>query len=244
MRIGFFDSGIGGLAIMKSVRAELPQYDYLFMSDTNNLPYGDKTESEVYTYTKAAVRRLFEEGALIVILACNTASAQTLRKLQDTFLLQEYPERKILGVIIPTIEEFIDRRRKNVLLIGTKRTIDSRKYELELQKVMIKSINFSSMATPQLVPLIEEDKINDAIESIRSHIDNHIGNGGDSLILGCTHYVLLKDRIRALYGDHLLVISQDEIIPDKLKKYLHVHHDLEAKLSLGGGEEILLPRWA
>ena len=231
MKIGFFDSGLGGLTIMESVRRQMPQYDYLFYGDTKNLPYGDKSEKEIYELTKAGVEYLFSNEASIAVIACNTASAETLRRLQDTYLIQKHPDKRILGVIVPTIEEVIEQKLKNVLLIGTNRTVDSQKYEKELQKCVIKGIEFHGLATPELVPLIEEGKIDEAVDHVVGMLDQHIDSGGDAVVLGCTHYSILKEPLRELYGDVFDVVSQDEIIPLKLQKYLHMHPEYETKLS-------------
>lgn len=240
MKIGFFDSGVGGLTIMNSVRDTMPHYDYIFYGDTKHLPYGNRPESEIYTLTRNGVEYLFREGALVVIIACNTASAETLRKLQDTYLMKKYPQRKILGVIIPTIEEVIEQRKKKVLLIGTTRTVNSRKYELEMEKCMIRPISLTGIATPELVPLIEHNNISDAVHFLEPILMRHIESGGDSLILGCTHYVLIKEPLRRVYGKDLTVLSQDEIIPDKLQKYLFIHNEIESKLSRGGSKKLYL----
>ena len=132
MKIGLFDSGLGGLTILKAIVKELPQYNYVFYGDTAHLPYGDKAEAEIYELTREGVRHLFEAGSALVIIACNTASAETARRLQQEFLPTEYPERKILGIIVPTIEVLEFSEPTKVVLIGTTRTVESGKYQLEL----------------------------------------------------------------------------------------------------------------
>ncbi len=236
MKLGFFDSGLGGLNIMRSVQKLIPQYEYIYYGDTANMPYGDRNEEEVYNLTKIAVERLFKEDASLVIIACNTSSSETLRKLQDGFLVKNYPDRKILGVIRPTIEEVIDSGSKNVLLIGTVRTISSEKYHKELEVHNINDIKLTTLATPNLVPLIEENKLEEAYKSVSSDIDKHIDNGGDGIILGCTHYVLIKDLIRNL--SKIKVFSQNEIIPKKLRKYLDNHEEIKSKLTCHDDGEI------
>lgn len=150
MKIGFFDSGVGGYTILSAVQKMLPQYSYLYYGDTAHVPYGDKTEEEIYTYTRESIEALFNHGAGLVVIACNTASAQTLRRLQDELIPIKYKGRRLLGVIIPTIETIIDAGTKRALLIGTNRTIDSRKYESELEKRNASSISLISVATPNL----------------------------------------------------------------------------------------------
>ena len=139
---------------MRPTALLLQPYDYYFFGDTANLPYGDKTEEEVFELTKTGVKHLFENDCLLVIIACNTASAQTLRRLQDEFLPAEYPDRRILGVIVPTVEEVLGLQKQNVAMIATKRTVDSRKYPVELMNRGGGDIIFSAVATPELVPFI------------------------------------------------------------------------------------------
>ena len=232
MKIGFFDSGLGGLTIMDAVRAAMPQYDYHYYGDTAHVPYGDKTEAEVYELTKAGVTHLFEQGALIVIIACNTASAETLRKLQDTFLVEAYPDRRILGMIIPTIETLLAAGSTKPLLIGTKRTVDSGKYQIELDKVSETHIALQSLATPTLVPYLEAKSSNKACAELTQLLHAY-AHPFDALILGCTHYTILTDCVRNQYGDQCVVLSQDEIIPTKLQEYLSRHPTLEHALTKG-----------
>lgn len=234
MKIGFFDSGIGGLTILSKVRETLPQYDYEYFGDTANLPYGDKTEAEILTLTKRAVLHLFEQGALLVIIACNTASAESLRTLQETILIGPYRDHRILGVIIPTVETVFERNLKRVLVIGTNRTIQSHKYNREFKKLTrMMPVTVVSEATPALVPLIEAGDITQADYILKSAIDRWVGEV-DGVILGCTHYTLLKDSIRHMYGKTLEVVAQDEIIPKKLSAYLERHTEIESRLTRRG----------
>lgn len=240
-KIGLFDSGLGGLTILKSVASVLPQYDYLFYGDTEHLPLGDKTEQEIFEYTKAGVEELFKQDAAIVIIACNTAAAETMRRLQDGFLPENYPNRRILGVIIPTVEELVNSRVGDALLIATKRTVESKKYERELEKVG-SDIKLRSLATPELVPLIETGKSHEASKLAEEIIKSAIKSGGetDTVILGCTHYAKFKNELRQALGTEIKVLSQDEIIPDKLKQYLDNHPEIESKLSRNGTRSIKL----
>lgn len=240
MKIGFFDSGLGGLTVLKAVALSMPDYDYEFFGDTANLPYGDKTEEEIYEFTKEGVEALFEKGCVLVVIACNTASAETLRKLQDTFLHDEYPDRKILGVIIPMVEEVVECHGKRALLIGTRRTIESRKYEREFAKFGATAPELFSIATPSLVPLIEAGNIDDAVLELIPMVQESIDRGGDSLILGCTHYGLLKQGIEEHFGQQVMIFSQTEIIPKKLFAYLEAHPEIKENLSQGGTRNIYL----
>ncbi|MDA8596968.1 glutamate racemase [Candidatus Pacebacteria bacterium] len=238
MKIGFFDSGVGGLTILKATAAALPQYDYLFYGDTKHVPYGDRTEAEVYELTKAGVEYLFANGCALVILACNTASAETLRKLQDEYLPLAYPDRKILGVIIPVVEEVIESEVARALLIATTRTISSGKYHFELGKLAHEHTKIEAIATPDLVPLIESQQLTQALESVEKVLSPRVGEVG-GIILGCTHYTLLTARLRERYPD-LQIFSQAEIIPLKLKQYLENHREIESELTKTGSRKIYL----
>ncbi len=241
MKIGFFDSGVGGLALMHAARTVLPAYDYVFYGDTAHVPYGDRSEAEIYMLTQDAVGVLFEKGCGLVVLACNTASAETLRRLQDTYLLERYSDRRILGVIIPTIEEVIVRGARRALLIATARTVASGKYERELSARNITESSITSVATPELVPLIERGDIDGAIaHATRAILAAERKQGGevfDTLILGCTHYVMLKHGLRDAHHGRLSIVSQDEVIPRKLAHYLLRHPEIETHLSRGGSSE-------
>lgn len=240
MNIGFFDSGLGGLTILRAVVRSLPQYEYVFYGDTANVPYGDKTEVEVYAYSQAAMEYLFARDCVLVILACNTASAKTLRRLQDEWLSKYYPDRRILGVIIPTIETLIESGSRRALLLATKRTVSSGKYNKELALRGDGHCQLTSYATPTLVPLIESGNIEKAVTEVE-HLLQSISEPFDTLILGCTHYTELKAMLRnlpTLAG--VRVISQDEIIPVKLEEYLLRHPEIANQLSSGGMRSIHL----
>lgn len=239
MNIGFFDSGLGGLLILKAVAKTLPQYDYGYYGDTANVPYGDKTEAEIYELTKAALIELFNRDCVLVIVACNTASSETLRKIQDTFLITEYPDRKVLGVIIPTIEEVTETNCSRAVLLATKRTVESNKYEKELQKLG-DSIELISIATPELVPFIELGEKDIAAASAIATIERAGVGEGDVVVLGCTHYCLLKDSLREHFGPSLTIVSQDEVIPQKLSLYLEQHPEITSRLSNTGKRVIHL----
>lgn len=237
MKIGFYDSGLGGLTILRATREMLPYYDYVYFGDTANLPYGDKSEEEIYTLAHDAIDKLFQDGASLIIVACNTISAEVLRKLQDTVFNNLYPDRRVLGVIIPTIEKLVESDIHNALLIGTRRTVASKKYERELEKKN-STIQLSALATPRLVPLIEAHEFQAAFSALQEIAHGNISNA-EAVILGCTHYTVLKDMIREVYP-HVTVLSQDEIIPEKIMSYLQRHNEIEAKLTRNATIEIIL----
>jgi len=234
MKIGLFDSGLGGLTILRAVAKELPAHDFYYYGDTVNLPYGDKTETDIYVFSVAAMDYLFSHGCTLVVIACNTASSETLRRLQDEYLPAHYPERRILGVIVPTIETLVADGVKEPLLLATKRTVESGKYERELLKCATEVV-LHSAATPVLVPLIEAGEIDEATAAAIA-VANNLRNDYpdiDAVILGCTHYTELKEGLRAHYGVALRIYSQDEIIPKKLADYIARHQELETGDSSG-----------
>ena len=234
MKIGIFDSGLGGLVIAKSIRHAIPDTCILYFGDTLHLPYGNRSFEAIYEYSKRAVEFLFEQDCALIIVACNTVSANALRKLQQEYLPQSpYSERRILGVVVPTLECAIDRGYKNLGLIATNYTITSNIFEYELQK-LDPEITLIQKNTPLLVPLIE----NDGTEWIPAVLERYLKpfkeKGIDALILGCTHYPFLKKQIKAALGQGIEVLSQDEIIPDKLTDYLRRHEEIGSKLSMNG----------
>jgi glutamate racemase len=239
MKIGFFDSGLGGLTILKSVVKELPEYDYYFYGDTKNLPYGDKTEEEIYFLTRAGVEHLFNKGCILVIIACNTASAETLRVLQTELLFGEYKDKKILGVIIPTVEAIVEADKGQISLIATKRTVDSKKYDLELVKRVGDRIKLVSSATPSLVPLIELGDIQTAANIAMDTLKDGKNKAG-LIVLACTHYTEIKSNLRDHFSDSVTILSQDEIIPPSLKKYLKNHPEIESLINKGRQRQIFL----
>ncbi len=235
-KIGVFDSGLGGLYIAQAVRSALPHYDYLYLGDTLNLPYGRRSDDNIHDLCVAAMRHLFEADCQIVLMACNTASAACLRKLQQGFLAREFPDRRVLGVVVPTLEAATDSGHTRLGLIATERTTHSNIYEVELKKIN-PAVELYSQATPLLVPLIEHEGERYLDMVLADYLAPLTQRNIDCLILGCTHYVSLKGRIRALTD--IDILSQDDIVPAKTADYLRRHADMEARLSRGGTFEIL-----
>ncbi len=235
-KIGVFDSGLGGLFIADSIRKRLPAYDYLYLGDTLHLPYGRRSDDAIYDLSEKAMRYLFAQGCELVVMACNTASTAALRKLQQGFLAREFPERRILGVVVPTLEVAIERGAHKIGLLATQRTVHSNIYEAELQKINPK-VNLVAVASPLLVPMIEDGgrKYLDAV--LIDYLKPMKEAGVESVILGCTHYVALKSHVKAILGG-VDVISQDDIIPEKLADYLKRHPEMEERLSKGSTFEI------
>lgn len=238
MKIGIFDSGLGGLIVTKAIRKAMPQYDYVYLGDTKRVPYGNRSHETVFEFTRQAVSYLFrEENCGIVIVACNTASARALRKIQQEYLLASFPDRKVLGVLIPTAEECANYNR--VGIIGTTGTISSGTFPNEINKINLKTKVFQNPA-PMLVLLAEEGERARAIPFIKEYLKPLLAKKPDAIALGCTHYPFYKDEIRKIVGKKVTVLSQDEIIPKKLKEYFALHPEIEKNLAKNGKTKILL----
>ncbi len=232
MKLGIFDSGLGGLLIAKAVREEITDIDIVYFGDTLHLPYGNRSSQTIYEYSKSAIEFLFEtQNCNLIITACNTVSASALRQLQQEYLPNsDYSNRRILGVVVPTLECAIDAGCKNIGLIATNYTVNSNIYAQELQK-LDPSINIFQVNTPLLVPLIENDGSVWLPSVLESYLTSLLDNNIECLILGCTHYPFLKDEIRKIIGDDISIISQDEIIPQKLKSYIERHSEIFDKIT-------------
>ncbi len=229
MKIGIFDSGLGGLQIMRGIVKTLPRYDFVYLGDTKRVPYGNRTQAEIYRFTRQAVDELFRRNCALIIIACNTASARALRKLQREYLPKSYPNRRILGVIVPTVEIVAKRKLKSIGVIGTVSTIRSNVYQTEAIK-LAPVTQVIQKPTPLLVPMIERGRL-DRIDMVLEQYLKPIKPKIQALLLGCTHYPILKQQIRRIVGPGVTVISQDEIIPAKLKNYLKHHPEIGRKLS-------------
>ncbi|MBI3231564.1 MAG: glutamate racemase [Candidatus Doudnabacteria bacterium] len=242
MKIGIFDSGLGGLVIAEGILKKLPEYDYIYLGDTKNLPYGEKSPKTIYTHTKRAVGFMFRQNCQIVIIACNTASAWALRKIQQEYLPRVYPKRRVLGVIIPTLEVADhEHKRKIIGVIATAATVKSHIYKKELSKID-PGAKIIELATPKLVPLIETNSLQNAEKSLKLYLEPLQKHGIEALILGCTHYPILKQACRKVTGNNVAVVSQDEIIPNKLAEYLKRHKEITRRLSKNRGREFLVTK--
>lgn len=234
--IGIFDSGYGGLTVLSRMRQLLPQYDYLYLGDNARAPYGTRSFELVYEFTRQAVQHLFAEGCQLVILACNTASAKALRSIQQTDLPQWDPQRRVLGVIRPTVE-CVGHISKtgHIGVVATPGTIKSHTYELELAKLYGDQIKVEVEACPMWVPLVEnlEHDKPGADYFVRQHIERLLARDPlvDCIILGCTHYPLLYDKIRQFTPAHVTLIPQGDYVASSLQDYLMRHADLESRLT-------------
>ena len=223
---------------MEKIRAGLPEYDYLYLGDNARAPYGVRSFDLVYEFTRQAVVRLFEEDCSLVILACNTASAKALRTIQQIDLPQLDPDRRVLGVIRPTVE-VVDRltHSRHVGVLATPGTILSDSYQLEIRK-LFPDITVSGEACPMWVPLVENREYDQpgAGYFVRKHIENILAKDDliDTLILGCTHYPLLEPEIRSCLPDGIRLLSQGKYVADSLADYLFRHPNIDSRCSKNG----------
>jgi glutamate racemase len=230
--IGIFDSGFGGLTTMKEIIRSLPKYDYIYLGDTARMPYGDRSRETVYEFSKQAVDFLFEKNCELIVFACNTVSSDALRKIQKEYLSKKYPDKKVLGVIVPVCElAILDTKNGRIGIIATNGTVSSGAFPRELLKIE-KSLKIFQKACPLLVPLIEngehESEILDGI--LKKYLRDLLNKRIDTLILGCTHYRILEHQIKEIVGDKIKVVAESKIVAQKLKDYLNRHPEIERKL--------------
>jgi len=238
--IGIFDSGYGGLTVLKEIRRRLPQYDYLYLGDNARTPYGTRSFRVVYEYTLQAVRFLFDQGCPLVIIACNTASAKALRNIQQLDLPLMAPGRRVLGVIRPCVEKVAEVTQNGKIgVLGTPGTVASLSYPIELEKWSEgKVLSTVQEACPLWVPLVESYELDSPgtdyfVEKNISALlkkDPEI----DTIILGCTHYPLLMRSIRKFIPEPVRLINQGEVVAEKLEDYLARHPEINGRISAEG----------
>ncbi|WP_394334071.1 glutamate racemase [Bacteroides ilei] len=241
--IGVFDSGYGGLTILNKFRELLPQYDYIYLGDNARTPYGTRSFEVVYEFTLQAVRKLFEFGCPLVILACNTASAKALRSIQQNDLPHIDPHRRVLGVIRPTVECIGGlTQSRHIGLLATAGTVKSESYPLEIHK-LYPDIKVTAVACPLWVPLVENNEYDSpgADYFVKKYLDQLLGQDPeiDTIILGCTHYPLLIDKIRQFTPSHIHLIAQGEYVAHSLKDYLMRHPEIKSRCTANGTCEFL-----
>jgi len=235
--IGIFDSGYGGLTVLREIVQQLPDYDYLYLGDNARAPYGTRSFEMVYQYTLECVNWLFSQGCSLIILACNTASAKALRSIQQRDLVPG-TDKRVLGVIRPTAEVIGNySQTTKVGILGTPGTIASESYPIEIKK-FFPDVQVFQEACPMWVPLIENNEQDSpgADLFVERHISNllHRSPGIDTILLGCTHYPLLMDKIRAHTPADVRIIAQGEIVASSLADYLRRHPVQEMLCSRGG----------
>lgn len=236
--IGVFDSGYGGLTILSEIRNALPMYDYVYLGDNARTPYGTRSFDIVYEFTLQAVRRLFELGCHLVVLACNTASAKALRSIQMRDLPQLDPSRRVLGVIRPTVECIGDlTHSRHIGVLGTSGTIKSGSYVLEVRK-LFPDIQVTGQACPMWVPLVEYNEAHGsgADYFVQKYVYALLEQDRliDTVILGCTHYPLLLPKIKEYMPAGITIVSQGELVAQSLKDYLRRHPEIDSRCTRGG----------
>ncbi len=239
--IGIFDSGLGGLTVMQALIGRLPDYDYLYLGDNARAPYGNKSAAAIFAYTRQAVGFLFARGCKLVILACNTASAEALRRIQQEYLPQAHPDKRVLGVVIPICEAAVASSRfGRIGVIGTRATINSGVYERELLKLR-PGLEIYSEPAPLLVPLVEEGWAGKPETNmiLKKYLRPLKQKRVDCLILGCTHYPFLSDAIHRIMGKNCRVLDTSGIVAEKLADYLARHTEIEQRLGRSGQRQYL-----
>lgn len=247
--IGVFDSGFGGLTILKSLLERLPEYDYLYLGDSARSPYGGRSMEIVHKFTRESVKWLFDQGCNLVVVACNTASAKALRNIQQIDLPARWPDRRVLGVIRPSVEALVgippatppSLRRPDitggaVAVLATRGTVASNSYALEAAK-LAPGLKLIQQACPLWVPLIEAGELSGpgTEHFVRQYL-TPLFKGSDvpkRILLGCTHYPLLFPLIRAATPEHIPVIAQGEIVAERLENWISRHPEMATRLTKG-----------
>ena len=239
--IGVFDSGYGGLTVLKEVVKKLPEYDYLYLGDNARAPYGPRSFETVYRYTWQCVEWFFKQGCPLVILACNTASAKALRSIQQNDLPKKYPGKKVLGVIRPTTELIGNYSRTNTVgILATTGTVVSQSYPIEIAH-LFPGVKVYQEACPMWVPLVENNEYNGegADYFIKKNIENLLKQSPDidTILLACTHYPLLKNKLEKFLPSSIKILTQGEIVAAGTKDYLLRHTEIETQLSKNSKRE-------
>lgn len=236
--IGVFDSGYGGLTILKEIRHLMPQYSYLYLGDNARAPYGTRSFDVVYRFTLEAVTALFGMGCPLVILACNTASAKALRNIQQHDLPGMEPGLRVLGVIRPTAEKIQSLSQNgHIGILGTEGTVSSGSYDMEVAKIA-PDFKVSSKACPMWVPLVENNEATGAGADyfVKKYVDELLAKDSDidTIVLACTHYPILYPKIRKAVPQNIKVVKQGEIVAESLKDYLKRHPEMDERIERGG----------
>lgn len=233
--IGIFDSGYGGLTILREIIKELPDNDYIYLGDNARAPYGQRSFDTIYQYTIECVQWFFNQGSPLVILACNTASAKALKNIQQLALPILAPERRVLGVIRPTAEVIGNYTHTNEIgILATTGTVLSESYVIEIKK-RFPDIKVTQQACPMWVPLLENNEFRNEGSDyfIQKYLDQLLSGSKliDTILLACTHYPVLTRRIKEFIGEDITIVSQGPIVAKSLKDYLFRHPEIETKVS-------------
>ena len=232
-KVGFFDSGLGGLLIMRAVASQLPQYNYVYLGDTAHKPYGSKPPSDIRGYVQQGVSFLFDQGCELVVLACNTASAQALGFMQHQFLPTYAPHRHVLGVIVPAAEAAVMATTSNRIgILATQGTVEAHAFAEEIQALKPEA-TVLQQAAPELVTMIESGlhQSQEMAMFLRHYLQPLMAANIDTLVLGCTHYELVAPQIAQIVGPAVTLIQESKVVPDRVQDYLFRHSDLSHKLT-------------
>lgn len=249
--LGIFDSGFGGLTILRELVRQLPQYSYIYLADSARAPYGNRTAEEIYEFTRQGVEYLFKQGCGLVILGCNTASATALRRIQQELVTQHYPDKRVLGILVPTIEQItgvnwnahkslirpLDDQPDVLGVLATELTVQSGAYEREIHK-RSPTIKVIQQACPELVPLIEAGASRQEIQRVAKQYTDSLlekaraaaPHGQIAILLGCTHYALVAHYIAELLPPAVHLYEQPVIVAKSLHEYLERHQELASRL--------------
>ena len=244
--IGFFDSGFGGLSIVKEIKHRLPRYSTLYLGDNARTPYGSRNRELIYKYTVEGVVELFNRGAELIVLACNTSSSVALRRIQQEFLPDRYPGKRVLGIVIPTAEGVAGcTTSKAIGIVATEATVASQGYPQEIHKIDA-HLQVYQQACPLLVPIIESGELENAPSVVRGYIDHLLAQDAriDTILLGCTHYALIENAIRKVVPPGIRIVSQGSIVAIKLEDYLSRHPEIEKRLDVSGEDKFLTTEYS
>lgn len=231
MNIGVFDSGLGGLSVLREFLTLLPQYNYIYLGDNARVPYGGRPADIIYQFTKDAVNFLFQHDCRLIIIACNTSTAIALQQLQQEYLPRNFPDRRILGVIYPVAEEVFSENIQRVGILATEVTVASNSYPMHIKKYAPQTQVFQ-VACPLLTPMIEGDKMETEEFNLllQKYLQPLLKNKIDGLIPGSTHYGLIANKIKKYMPSSVKIILQGKVTAKKLKTYLKRHPEIETKL--------------
>ena len=233
--IGIFDSGYGGLTVFRSILDTLPRYDYIYLGDNSRAPYGNRSFSSIHQYTWESVQALFKMGCPLVVLACNTASAKALRTIQQQDLPKNNADKRVLGVIRPTAEVIGNyTATRHIGVLGTMGTVQSGSYLIEINN-FFPGLTVYQQACPLWVPLIENGEYDKpgADYFVKEYLDLIMAQSVeiDTLLLACTHYPLIQQKIEACLPSTVKIVSQGAIVAKSLEDYLQRHPEMERRLT-------------
>ena len=244
--LGFFDSGFGGLSVVREIRGKLPGYSFVYLGDNARSPYGSRSLDVIHAYTLEGVAEIFHRGAELIVVACNTSSSVALRKIQQEYLPKHHPGKRVLGIVIPTAEEVSSLSVTKVIgILATEATVNSQAYPQEILKIDPR-VEVHQQACPLLVPIIEAGDLQGAETPARQYVESLLKQDAriDTILLGCTHYALIEDTLRRLVPPAIRLVSQGAIVADKLANYLSRHPEMERRLDKLGHETFLTTEYS